>query len=87
MRKNLGWFWADSAGFFQADPSVVFRWETGKQNIDVRGEQLLWVVAARLAPIESEKECEALLLRPSARWRRLGQVLQHLAHAGLEGGL
>ena len=52
-RKHLGWSWADSARFFPADPLVVSRWETGKQNMDVRGEPLLGVVATRLAPIES----------------------------------
>jgi hypothetical protein len=87
LRKHLGWSWVDSAWFFQADPSVVSRWELGKQNMDVRGEQVLGVVATRLAPIASKHGCEALLLRPSARRRRPGQVLQHLAHAGLEGGL
>jgi DNA-binding transcriptional regulator YiaG len=54
LSKHLGWSWADSARFFQADTSVVSRWETGKQTMDVRGDQLLGVVATRWAPIESE---------------------------------
>jgi putative transcriptional regulator len=66
LRKHLGWSGADFARFFQTDPAVVSRWETGKQKMDVRGEQLLRVVATRLAPIEDYREYEALLLRPAA---------------------
>jgi putative zinc finger/helix-turn-helix YgiT family protein len=79
LRKHLGWSGADFARFFQTARSTVSRWESGKQNMDVRAEQLLRLSATRLEPITDYAEVERLLLLPareataaravSARWQ------------------
>lgn len=63
LRRHLGWSGADFAGFFRTSPATVSRWETGKQNMDARAEQLLRVSATRMEPILDYAEYERLLRR------------------------
>lgn len=85
LRKHLGWSGADFARSFSVDPATVSRWEAGKQQMDLRAEQLLRTAATRLEPVKDHGEFVVFLqkatqerpadLRLQLRWS--GQGWEH----------